>query len=122
MIGSIKTILNGSINERTQDSDHIASDTVLKLLFASACIVACIGIGFLIFGIVKNEFIGYIIGSIVFLLGLTIFVIVMVLICKQKKEVDKVIIQMSRQFLDKKETTFERSYFNNSIYANRTAS
>jgi hypothetical protein len=110
------------LKEGNQNAGFIVNDVILKLMFTAACVGTCVGIGFLIYGIVKNEFVGYLVGTIVLVVGITIFIFVMILICKHKHQVNKIVNQIRRPFFDKKETSFERNYFNNSIYADRSNS
>lgn len=71
----------------------------------------------LAYGIIKDKLVGYILGGVSLFISIVLFTVVILLINKQKNQMNQIVTEMSLHFFDRKETSFERMYFN---YSNNT--
>ncbi len=101
--------------ENSFDQPCLCNDgsIMLKIMILSGIISVLAGVGLIAFGFVKNNLVGYILGAISFLVTILTFGIVLIILLKYKKDRKPKINQMSMQFFEHKETSFERNYFGN---------
>lgn len=83
-------------------------------MFSLGTVTMLFGIGFIIYGSVENNIVGYSVGGVCLALSLFFYGIILIIVVKHKKQANNKIKELSLQFFDKKETSFERNYFNNS--------
>ena len=96
---------------------------MLKIMIVTGIIIVTIGMSLIAFGCAAKNEVGYIVGGIFLTVSTVIFAIALVVIFKNKKQTDNNMktatrnLQtnaMSLNFLSKKETSFERNYFDHS--------
>ena len=92
-------------------------------MIVTGIIIVTIGMSLIAFGCAAKNEVGYIVGGIFLTVSTVIFAIALVVIFKNKKQTDNNMktatrnLQtnaMSLNFLSKKETSFERNYFDHS--------
>ena len=93
------------------------TELAIKILTFLGSVSAIVGCVLLSYGVINDKLEGYIPGGIFLLIAIILFTVVIVLINKQKNQMNQIVNEMSLHFFDRKETSFERMYFN---YSNNT--